>query len=219
MVSVVLVLLAVAQLGCVVALWAGSGVPSAPRRPLTLLGLGLAYDSAVFGLGATLGAGATLHALSVGRFVGHAVLTPLLLVWAVERVLGLRRRWAWMLALPLLAWGVLRDLVALRLVPREFADTLRYTPAEPHGPPWPVLVVMAVVLVAGIVLWRREKRPLLVIAAVVLVVASAAAFDLPPLGNAGEAVLFAAVVAVERAGVGRGHRAGSDRESQTAAGA
>ncbi|MBF6237579.1 hypothetical protein IU474_10920 [Nocardia otitidiscaviarum] len=114
MVSVVLVLLAVAQLGCVVALWAGSGVPSAPRRPLTLLGLGLAYDSAVFGLGSTLGAGATLHALSVGRFVGHAVLTPLLLVWAVEHVLGLRRRWAWMLALPLLAWGVLRDLVVLK---------------------------------------------------------------------------------------------------------
>ncbi|WP_306362296.1 hypothetical protein [Nocardia sp. CC227C] len=218
MVSVALVLLAVAQLGCVVALWAGSGAASASRWPLTLLGLGLAYDSAVFGLGSALGEGAALHALSVGRYVGHAVLTPLLLVWAVERVLGLRRRWAWTLAVALMGWGVLRDVVALRLVPRAFADTLRYVPAAPHGPPWPVLVVIAVLLAAAIVLWRREKRPALLIAAVILVAASAAAFDLPPLGNAGEAVLFAAVVSVERAGVGRGRRAGRGLERHPRAG-
>ncbi|NNH68516.1 hypothetical protein HLB23_01235 [Nocardia uniformis] len=182
---------------------------------LVLVGLGLAYDSAVFGLGALIGEGATLHGMSVGRFVGHVVLTPLLVVWAGEWLLPGRRVWAWLFAGALVIWGVLEDLVHLSLIPREYAGTLRYVPETPSGPPFPALVVSAVLLIAGIMLWRRAGWPWLALATLVLIAASAAAFAVPPLGNAGEAVLLAALVATER-GSGRREPRDNQRRGFTA---
>ncbi|WP_194818199.1 hypothetical protein [Nocardia sp. XZ_19_385] len=158
----------------------------------------MAYDSAVFGLGAMLGEGQLLHALSIGRFVGHVVLTPLLLIWAAQCVFRVRMRWAWLLTVVLIAWGAVADLLDLHLIPRQFADTLRYAPEAHSGPPIPALVVSVALLLAGIMLWRRQSWPWLALATAVLFVASGAAFAVPPLGNAGEAVMFAAVVAAAR---------------------
>ncbi|MEU8900450.1 hypothetical protein AB0C65_31620 [Nocardia sp. NPDC048505] len=194
MLSVALLLLGGLQLACVFLL-RGAGPP---RWCLALVGLGLAYDSIVFGAGAALGTGEPLHALSVGRFVAHALLTPLLLLWAARQVFHWRWRWAWALTGALIAWGVFADLVHLDLVPKHYADTLRYAHAAPAGPPIPALVVSVVLLAAGILLWRRERWPWLALATVALLFASAAAFAVPPLGNLGEAVLFAALVAATR---------------------
>ncbi|WP_280509721.1 hypothetical protein [Nocardia farcinica] len=212
MVSALLLLVAAGQLACVGVLW--TRVTRVPRVWLLgVVGVGLAYDSAVIGLGAVLGEGAFLHVLSVPRFVAHAVLTPLLIVWAADR-LGARhgtedgrrdrsvsaaRGWWWTavaLTGALLAGGVLTELPHLRLVPREYADTLRYA-AEHPAPPVPALVVGIVMLAAGIVLWRKESARTLLIGTVVLIGASAAAVAVPPLGNVGEAALLVRLVAAE----------------------
>ncbi|MEV6278838.1 hypothetical protein [Nocardia sp. NPDC051832] len=197
MLSVALLLLAAVQFGCVL-LVRGSATPQPARVCLYLVGLGLAYDSAIVGMGRFLGAGDVLHALSVGRFVGHVVLTPLLLIWAAQCVFRFRMRWAWLLTAALIAWGAIADLIELHLIPREFADTLRYAPETPSGPPIPALAVSVVLLIAGILLWRRQSWPWLALATAVLFVASGAAFAVPPLGNVGEAVMFAALVAAAR---------------------
>ncbi|MEV0248637.1 hypothetical protein AB0H76_18700 [Nocardia sp. NPDC050712] len=192
MVSLILLLLAAFQLACVARLG---------RRPpwlLCVVGLGLAYDSAVVGLGAWLGTGDVLHALSIGRYVGHVLVTPLLVVWVADRVFARRGIGPWLVAAGLVAWGAVTELIGLHLVPKSFADTLRYVPDHPGGPPIPALIVSVVLLVAGIALWRKQGWPWLALAGIVLIVASGAAVALPPLGNAGEAVLLAALVAAER---------------------
>ncbi|UAK30870.1 hypothetical protein K8O92_23715 [Nocardia asteroides] len=197
MVSAVLLLTACIQLACVVLLW--TRITRIPRIWLLgLVGIGVAYDSAIVGLGATLGEGALLHALSLGRFVGHALLTPLLVLWAADRT-GASPRWrrsALVLTVALVAWGVLTELPHLRLVPRWFADTLRYS-AESPAPPVPALVVTAVLLAAGIVLWRSEGRLSPLLSTGLLLLASATAVAVPPLGNVGEAVMLAAFTGAE----------------------
>lgn len=197
MVSAALLMTAVVQLSCVAVLW--TRAPRVARvRLLGVVGLGVAYDSAVVGLGAALGAGPLLHALSVPRFVVHALLTPLLILWAADRIdAGPRvRRAAAALTVLAVAWGVLSELPHLHLVPKSFADTLRYAP-EHAVPPVPAIVVSVVLLAAGIIVWRREGRSTILTGTVVLFLASAAAVSVPPLGNAGEAAMLLGLVAAE----------------------
>ncbi|WP_157573679.1 hypothetical protein [Nocardia jejuensis] len=198
MVSAVLLLLSVVQLGCVVLLH--------PRIAagwniwlLRVVGVGLAYDAAVFGLGAMLGTGPLLHGLSIGRFVGHAVLTPLLVLWAAP-LLANRRSipwWGWVLFVGSMLWGV-AELSGLVLEPRRFADTLRYVPETVSGPPFATLLVVVVLLVTAIVLWRRGSGPWLTAGVIAMIVTSAAAVSVPALGNVGEAVLMVTIVVFER---------------------
>ncbi|MGM7645647.1 hypothetical protein ACSVDM_12175 [Nocardia sp. JW2] len=203
MVSFSLLVVAGIELLCVGLLWM-----RAARRPrvlvLGVVGLGIAYDSAVFGLGALIGEGAVLHGLSIGRFIGHALLTPLLVWWAVDRVdAGLWwRRAAFVLTALLVVWGVFGELAHVRLVPRTFADTLRYGSEHP-AIPIPALVVSAVLFTATVSLWRNERLRFPLIGIVLLVVASGAATACPPLGNVGEAIMIAALTGAELVLVGR----------------
>ncbi|MFE3542589.1 hypothetical protein ACFXK0_06435 [Nocardia sp. NPDC059177] len=204
MVSAALLVVAGIELVCVVALWTRTR-REARVLILGLVGLGIAYDSAIFALGALIGEGSLLHALSVGRFAGHALLTPLLVLWAVDRV-GASTRWrraGVVLTVLLVAWGVLGELVHLRLVPRHFADTVRYAGEHP-AVPIPALVVTAVLLAAGVVLWRAEGLRFPVFGIVALILASGAAVACPPLGNAGEAVMIVALTGAELVVAGRG---------------
>ncbi|MBF6357134.1 hypothetical protein IU449_21750 [Nocardia higoensis] len=197
MISAALLVTAAVQLACVVVLW--TRVPRSARVWLLgLVGLGVAYDSAVVGIGAVLGEGALLHTLSVPRFVVHALLTPLLILWAADRVDAGPpvRRAAVALTVVALAWGVAFELPHLRLEARHYADTVRYA-AEHPVPPMPAVVVSVVLLAAGIVLWRREARRAALIGTVLLFGASAAAVSVPPLGNMGEAAMLAGLVAAE----------------------
>ncbi|MQY23582.1 hypothetical protein NRB20_67130 [Nocardia sp. RB20] len=195
--SVLLLVVAIVELSCVGVLWARAAHLT---RVLVLgvVGVGIAYDSAIFGLGSVIGEGALLHGLSVGRFVCHALLTPVLVLWAVDRV-GAGARWrraAAVLTVLLVVWGVFGELIRLRLVPRRFADTLRYT-GESASVPVAALVVTVVLLAAGVVLWRAERLRFPVIGIVLLVVASGAAVSCPPLGNVGEAIMMVALTGAE----------------------
>ncbi|MFC9894712.1 hypothetical protein ACFVMC_13570 [Nocardia sp. NPDC127579] len=197
MVSVVLLVVAGIEMWCVVRLWR-SAEQSGRVLLLAVVGVGIAYDSAVFGLGTSIGEGALLHGLSVGRFAGHAVLTPLLLWWAVDRV-GAGARWRLVAAVStagLVLWGLAGELAHVRLIPRSFADTVRYG-AEHPAVPIPALVVSVALLAVGVILWRREGLRFPLIGVGALIVASGAAVACPPLGNAGEAAMFAALTCAE----------------------
>ncbi|MEV0355269.1 hypothetical protein AB0H71_04310 [Nocardia sp. NPDC050697] len=196
MISALLLLTALVQLACVALLWTRTTRPARVRL-LAVVGLGVAYDSAIIGLGAVLGAGALLETLSIGRFVGHALLTPVLVLWAADRVgAGQRLRWSSIaLTAVLIAWGVF-ELAHLDLIPKEYADTLRYASAEP-APPIVPLVVTVVLLAASIWLLRRESRWAPLVGTVLLVGASGAAVAVPPLGNIGEAAMLVGLTAAE----------------------
>lgn len=183
MISVLYGLLAVVQAGLAVRLAARKLVLPA------IVAVGVSADSAIVGVGTLLGVGEPLETLTLVRFGAHAVLTPLLIVYAAGGA-----RWvpgAWLLAAALIIPGTVA-LRGLRFEPRRWAGTLRYVDAEP-SPPVAALVTIAVLLVAGTFAWIRHRRPWLLLGGVTLLIASAAAVAVPIVGNAGEAVLLAAI--------------------------
>ncbi|MFG2972493.1 hypothetical protein ACGFYY_05745 [Streptomyces sp. NPDC048331] len=171
-------------------------------RPTALLGCALAYDSAVVAAGVLLGEGAPLEALSAGRFVVHALGTPLVLPCAALALRAGRGALAaaWAAAGALAVLGAATTLPGLHLRPRTWADTLRYADAEPGA--FPVAAVLAIValLVIGVAAWIRRAAPWIALGAMAVFAASAAAFAAPPLGNLGEGLMLAGLVATLRGG-------------------
>ncbi|MFC4111695.1 hypothetical protein [Nonomuraea zeae] len=162
-----------------------------------VVAVGVAYDSAVVGAGRLIGEGPALEALSTGRFAAHAVLTPLLIVHAAVLVRRGLVVPAWVLAGALVVLDAV-GLASLRLEPRWWADVLRYASADPSGPPVAALVTTVILLAAGVTLWARRRTPWLFAGAAVLLVTAGAAVVWPILGNAGEAVLIAAIAVTGR---------------------
>ncbi|MBB2914334.1 hypothetical protein FHS43_005646 [Streptosporangium becharense] len=155
---------------------------------------GVAYDSAVVGAGRLIGEGPGLQALSTGRFIAHAVLTPLLIVHAAALVRRGLTAPAWGLAGALIVLDTV-SLADLRLEPRWWSGTLRHVSADPPGPPIAALVTTVILLAAGVTLWVRRRTPWLCLGAAALLATAGAAVTVPVLGNAGEAVLIAAIAA------------------------
>ncbi|MFE9722781.1 hypothetical protein ACFYQ5_04040 [Streptomyces sp. NPDC005794] len=209
MFSLVFAVLAAAQLGLAVAAgrhWRAS--PGLLAAVPTLVCFALVWDNGVIAMGGLVGAGPLLQAMSVPRFVLHALLTPLLVLWSLSAadragLLRARRRLvrgaAAGLAVLLVAAGALHDILGLSLRAERWADTLRYVndAASPTGP-LPAVITGLVVLAAGIVLWRHTGFPWLALTAAVMVVVSGAAAQVPVLGNAGEVVLGAGLLLTVR---------------------
>jgi hypothetical protein len=193
MVSVIFAVLAVGVLGV--------GLAAARLRAwaVTVVAGALVYDNGVIALGRPLGEGDLLEGLNAGRFVGHALFTPLLIIVGAGLVrAGKGISAAAGLAAVLVALGVYTDIVRLRLVPERYADTLRYVNDNAAGPPVPAVVAILVLIGVGVVLWRRDGWPWVFAGAVAMFVAAGAGFAVPWLGNLGELVLLTTVVLTVR---------------------
>ncbi|MBO3736976.1 hypothetical protein [Actinoplanes flavus] len=178
------------------------------RRPdwaltlLILVLLGLIWDNAVIAVGATVGEGDTLEALSFPRYAAHGVLVPLLIMVGV----GLARRHDVRLlagrAAPavfgavtvlLIAIGIRLDIVTLDLEPTHYAGTLRYTNAASHGPPIPAVATIGILIAIGALLLARAGRPWLLAGSIAMFAAAAAAVAGFWIGNVGELILILAI--------------------------
>ncbi|MDP5312748.1 hypothetical protein [Streptomyces poriferorum] len=176
------------------------GAGRSAGRWTCLLGCGLAYDSLVVATGAAMGEGAPLETLNAGRFVVHAVLTPAVIVCGAL-LLGPRRRTlvaAWLVAGASAVAGALLTLPGLTLEPRHWAGTLRYVAAGDHGAPAAAAFCILALLGIGVRAWIRDAVPWIALGAAAVFVASAFAFSVPLLGNAGEALMLAGLVAALR---------------------
>lgn len=172
-----------------------------PGRLTALLGCALAYDSAVVAAGRLIGEGELLESLSVGRFVVHALGTPLVVPCAALALRAGRTALgaAWAVAGALAALGAATTLPGLHLQPRTWADTLRYADAEPGGFPVAAVIAILLLLLIGVTAWVRRGTPGIALGALAVFTASAAAFAVPPLGNLGEALmLLGLLVALRR---------------------
>lgn len=196
----------------------------APGAAVTALIVGgLIYDNLIVSLGALIGPGWTLQALSWPRFALHALLTPFLMIAATQIAVsgGVRwaasRRWTfivWFLVVAMAAIGAFEGLIGLETVPACFDGVLRYTAnlypshfcsenqvaVRGSGPPIPSIVGNIVTLVVGFSLWRASGWPWLLLGALVMFAAAAVpigGFGLAP-SNAGEVLLllsYAATIA------------------------
>ncbi|MEV4132932.1 hypothetical protein AB0J72_12295 [Dactylosporangium sp. NPDC049742] len=187
MVSLIFAVLAVGMVG--------AGVVAVRLRAwlVVVVAGALVYDNTVIAAGRFVGEGDVLEGLNAGRFVGHALFTPLLIVVGAGLARGGRRTLA-ALAAVLVGIGIWADVVRLRLVPERYADTLRYVNDNAAGPPVPAVVAILVLIGVGVVLWRQDRWPWLFAGAVAMFGAAAAGFAVPWLGNLGELVLLTTVV-------------------------
>ncbi|TXS37381.1 hypothetical protein [Streptomyces sp. OR43] len=201
MATAALLCIGLAQLAlAVMAFGAGRGSGPGAGWWIGILGCGLAYDSLVVAAGAAVGEGVALETLNVGRFVVHAVLTPVVIVCGTL-LLGPRPRTlttAWLVAGASAVAGALLTLPGLTLEPRRWAGTLRYVAAGDHGAPVAAVFCILVLLGIGVRAWVRDAVRWTALGAGAVFVASAFAFSVPLLGNAGEALMLAGLVAALR---------------------
>jgi len=188
--------------------------------------VGLVYENLILGLGGMIGYGETLKTLNTPRFISHALFTPMLIVYAIgmARMAGLRwaQSRAWhiafcVLATGLIAFGAFQDIVNLKLVPYEAGSQVlgyRNDFALLKGPPIPaVSAILVVMVVGGLLLWRRRWVWLLA-GGVVMLVGAMLMLRFPLGGNLGELALGLAIVATYLAAERGALRA--PRTSQTA---
>ncbi|XVU24061.1 hypothetical protein ACQPZJ_43630 [Actinoplanes sp. CA-054009] len=165
--------------------------PQWTRNLLALVVAALIWDNAVIALGSTIGPGATLEALSVPRFVTHALLVPLLVLIAAGLAGVADLRPFILVTALLIGVGVYADIVTLSLEATRYSGTLRYTNAASDGPPIPAIAVILILIAFGVLLLRRHRSPWLLAGALTMLIA--AATGLPWLANLGELALATSV--------------------------
>lgn len=169
----------------------------------------LVYDNLVLGTGRWIGEGPLLESLNYARFYVHAAVTPVLVAWALHTLRRAGFGWAqarWYqvasigaaLALTVLEYFV--EVRGLHLIPREEYGVLSYTGSEPaDGPPIMVLIVAAVLLVAGAMVWKRQGWPWLFVGALVMTIGSAVQLPVESgaVTNAFELALLVSIIATK----------------------
>ncbi len=161
------------------------------KEPLYLLSalviLGLFYDALILSLGTVLREGSTLETLSRFRFVFHGALIPLLFPICAY-ALNFNKTWrtvVWVFTGVLIALGVAEGF-ATALTAQQVAGVVRYTSGE-GTPAWAGAVsgvlsygTVVPLILAGIVVWVRQKRPQLFLAGFLMFLFSALG---PATGN------------------------------------
>ncbi len=136
-----------------------------------LVAAGLFYDALILSLGTVMLGGAALTALSRMRYVAHGALIPLLFPICAY-ALNFSRPWktaVWVLTGLLIAAGIAEGF-ATELELREAAGLVRYASGD-GTPGWAgavsgILSYGAVIplILAGVIVWIRQKTPLLFLA-------------------------------------------------------
>ena len=175
--------------------------------PLLLLNLvALVYDSLAVAVGPGLGEGVLLRALSAPRFWAHALLSPLLVIFAfgVARRAGLgwaqsrgAHAAACLFALALIVMGAQIDVLGLDLQPRIDAETLRYVNVAHKGPPIPVILVNVFALLVGVSLGRATRDWRMLGGAALMFALAPLSPRLPALGNLAELAFSYAMISGE----------------------
>jgi len=178
------------------------------RKSYTLLAVlasfGLFYDNLIVGIGTFIGEGALLENLNAFRFYGHALLTPLLIIFAygVMRQLTGKYSRIWhsifcILAVVMIGMGIMADVFNLSLVPMAENGSLRYVNELSEGPPIPSIITIIVMIVVGLIVWRRVGWMWLAIASIIMFVMAAAGASNVTLTNIGEVIFVAGIIATD----------------------
>jgi hypothetical protein len=187
---------------------------------VAMISAGLIYDNLIVALGMTIGAGALLEMLSWPRFALHALLTPFMLVAALQFGAAAGVAWAHdrrsriavrVLVVSLIALGVFENLLGLEIAPGCFDGVLRYTsnlyvthyctpdqdPLAAGGLPIPSIAGNAFAFAVGFALWRRAGWPWLMLGSLLMFVAAGvpvSGFGTAP-ANGGEVLLQVSMAA------------------------
>lgn len=136
---------------------------------LLLVIAALLYDNAILALGKYAGEGSFLRSLNLVRYGLHALITPLLILFAWRTLVHARLPWAGKtvtlglavvltIGSMLIEWATEVRGIALKPVWKN--GVFSYDKAEQSGmPPLMILIVTAVLFVTSVIIWRRQKWP------------------------------------------------------------
>lgn len=167
----------------------------------------LVYDNLIIGLGRQIGPGDLLFGLNVGRYVQHALVTPLLMLFGLEMARRAGVAWAATpaarlgtaaIAAAMWAWACLENIVYLQIVLKADDGTLRYTYAPGYGSPVPMIVTIALLIIFGGAVLARARWPWMLAGSTVILILAGAAPTLGVVGNLGEVALMAGLYATAR---------------------
>lgn len=169
--------------------------------------VGLIYDNAVVGLGSFIGESDLLKNLNAVRYISHALLTPLLIIFAF----GVARRagvaWAQsrrvhiafcLLSVAMIAVGGYMDIIRLSLEPTAEAGLIRYVNVGVKGPPIASIVTIIVVIIVGVFLWRQSKSPWLALGSVIMFFAAMIGVRVVGVANMGEISMVGGILSGEQ---------------------
>ena len=158
-----------------------SGWLTPANLPLLVIG-GLIYDNGILAAGEMIGEGALLEGLNLARSWIHALITPLLVIFAWHAVARTGVAWARktasgvvaVLAAAALIAYELTHVIGIELEARREYGVLSCANAEPAaGPPLMVLLVAAALLAAGFFVWRRQGWVWLLVGTAIMTLGSA----------------------------------------------
>lgn len=149
---------------------------------LLLVTFGLVYDNSVLALGSMIGEGHFLKSLNFMRYWFHALFTPTLILfsWAAVRetcLNWLSGRTAFITASFLTAAMIITELVqntlGIAIEPAQKYGVLSYKPGVSQGPPIMINGVSIVMLLSGLILWKKLKWKWMAIGVIVMGLGSA----------------------------------------------
>lgn len=141
---------------------------AAPPYSLALffVTLGLIYDNGVLAAGKFIGTGKILETLTYLRFWLHALLTPVLVLFAWGALVKLGVNWANTRAAHIAAWIYTIWLVIIELItvtlkvnlkPAKEYGALKYIPENGSGTPVMVILLTVPLLISAIYLLKKRK--------------------------------------------------------------
>ncbi|MDR0783589.1 MAG: hypothetical protein LBE83_07525 [Propionibacteriaceae bacterium] len=167
------------------------------------------WDNAIVALGAAIGEGPTLVALSWPRFIGHALFTPAWIMTGIgfawragAKGFGTRAMQIgqWLLYAICVVFGTLRSVIYLKMEPATEGGLLYYRNAGSFpGPPIGSILMLLVVLACAVVVWRLTKSPWMFLGAVFMLIAAVLPQEIAGFvfANTGELVMALSLVVTE----------------------
>lgn len=169
---------------------------------------GLFYDNLIVGIGRFIGEGSLLETLNAGRFYSHAIVTPLLIIFAYGVIRQTVAKGQYdrilhslfcLLAVAMIAMSVMSEIINLSLVFLVENGVERYVNAASEGPPIPSIITIIVMIIAGIYIWRKVGWAWLALGSIVMFVMAGAGVNNTLLTNIGEVVFVTVIVMTDYA--------------------
>lgn len=177
---------------------------------LYLLLLALVYDNTVIALGKWIGEGDFLYYLNYMRYVLHAFITPLLVIYAVATLSEANIKWAQRFSVLILAMMYTALLVAIEFFlgiwGSDLQATLQYgalryeTVGEASGPPVMVLLATVVLLICSLFLLLQRGWLWFFVGVVIMTIGSMIPFNITStaMTNAFELCLMTTLVLTKK---------------------
>lgn len=136
---------------------------------LLIVILALLYDNGIQALGKYVGEGTLLRSLNLARYGLHALITPLLILFAWRTLVNAHLTWAkktitiWLTVILTISSILIEWLTEVRGISLEPAwknDVFIYEKAVQTGfPPVMIMIVTAVLFITSIIIWWKQKWP------------------------------------------------------------